>query len=41
MGASGLRLSPPDLRAFHADCDANGDGKISLDEFLAAVQRNR
>jgi len=37
----GLTLPPQDLEAFHADCDTNKDGKITLDEFLAAVQRNR
>jgi len=37
----GVMLAPPDVRAFFADCDVNGDGFLSLDEFLRAVKKNQ
>jgi len=41
LAAQGVPLTRSELAAFHADCDANMDGTITLDEFLVAVQRNR
>jgi hypothetical protein len=37
---SGLRLKGGELRAFHADCDAHGNGVTSLDQFLLAVHNH-
>ena len=37
----GLSLSSNELAAFHADCDVNIDGTITIDDFLMAVQRHR
>ena len=33
----GLRLSSEEAEAFHKDCDINGDGLVTLDEFTNAV----
>jgi hypothetical protein len=38
---SGVQLKGLELRAFQADCDLNGNGKLSLDQFLEAVQSQR
>jgi len=35
----GARLTAADLFALRKDMDINGDMKISLDEFLAAVKK--
>ena len=37
----GVMLAPPDVRAFFADCDVNGDGALTLEEFLRSVKRNK
>jgi len=34
---NGVPLKGPELRGFHADCDLNGNGTISLIQFLLAV----
>ena len=38
MAEAGLRLAAADVDALFATFDANGDGAISYDEFLAAVR---
>jgi len=38
---SGLRLKGGELRAFHADCDAHGNGVTSLEQFMLALHNHR
>ena len=37
LGELGLRLSYSQAMALHADCDLNGDGVVTLQEFAHAI----
>ena len=34
----GLKLRESQFKSLHHDCDANGDGKVTLQEFTGAIQ---